>query len=203
MANQISRAPHLTNTHTGRERWDPMHSSIFGVIFTVPFVLRGEYNTEELRILSEQIYSIDGLDNINKTVGLYTQKYLGTDVAFFDPKVNNTTIDFNVTFNLNIRNGNDAFVYKLFKEWFSLMYDLSTGVRAIKDMVCAENMTILEANRDGTVWRQIVMHNVFVTAISGMNSLDYTSSESDKHRVTFSAVYWQTKLNHLDLELDT
>lgn len=190
MTKQISRAPHLTNTHVGMERWDPMHSSMFAVIFTVPFVLRGEYNTEELRILSEQIYSIDGLDNINKTVGLYTQKYLGTDVAFFDPKVNNTTIDFNIIFNLNIRDGNDAFVYKLFKEWFSLMYDLPTGVRAIKDMVCAENMTILEANRDGTVWRQIVMHNVFVTAISGMNSLDYTASDPRQLTIAFHADYW-------------
>ena len=171
--------------------WDPMHSSIFSVIFTVPFVLRGEYNTKEMKILSQQVYSVDGLDNLNKTVGLYTLKYLGTDVAFFDPKVQNTTIDFNIIFNLCIRNNNDAFVYKLFKEWFSLMYDMSTGVRAIKDMVCAENMTILEANRDGTVWRQIIMHNVFVTGISGMNSLDYTSIDARQLTITFHADYWE------------
>lgn len=191
MPKPISHAPHITNTKVGLERWDPMHSSMFAVIFTVPFVLKGEYDTEEMRILSQQIYSVEGLDGINKTVGLYTVKYLGTDVAYFDPKIQNTTIDFNITFNLNIRDGNDAFVYKLFKEWFSLMYDITTGVRAIKDMCCAENMTILEANRDGTVWRQIIMHNVFVTAISGMNSLDYTSSDPRQLIIGFHADYWE------------
>lgn len=190
MANIISRSPHLLNTQVGQDRWDPMHSSMFAVIFTVPFVLRGEYDSEEMRILGQQVYSVDGLDNINKTVGLYTMKYLGTDVAFFDPKVQNTSIDFTITFNLNIRRGNDAYVYKVFKEWFSLMYDLPTGVRAIKDMVCAENMTILEANRDGTVWRQIIFHNVFCTGISGMNTLDYTNSDPRQLTITFHADYW-------------
>lgn len=191
MAIQVSHLPHVSNTKVWRDRWDPMHSSIFSVEFTVPFVLRGEYDSEEMCVLSLQVLSVEGLDGLQKSVGIYTQKYLGTDVAFFNPKIDNTTIDFNITFNLNLRNVSDAYVYKIFKEWYNLMYDMATGVRAIKDMCCAETMNIYEANRDGTIWRQITFRNVFVTSIQGMNSLDYTSSDPRILSVGLHADYWE------------
>ena len=190
MASQVSHLPHITNVSAGIERWDPMHNSIFQVSFTVPFVMQGEYNQDELLILSQQVVSVNGLDNIQKPLQTHTMKYLGVDVAFFLPRLDSTGIDFNITFNLNIRNISDAYVFKLFKEWYNYIYNLATGVVPLINQVKAQTMTILEANRDGTVWRQIVMENVIMTGMTGVDTLDYNSSEARTLNVSFHADFW-------------
>ena len=190
MASQVSHLPHITNVAAGTERWDPMHNSIFQVSFTVPFVMQGEYNQDELLILSQQVISVNGLDNMQKPLQTHTMKYLGVDVAFFLPRLDSTGIDFDIVFNLNIRDVSDAYVFKLFKEWYNCIYNLATGVVPLINQVKAQTMTILEANRDGTVWRQIVMENVVMTGMRGLDTLDYNSSEARTLNVSFHADFW-------------
>lgn len=189
MASQVSHLPHIKNVAAGINRWDPVYQSIFLVSFAVPPSMQGEYNQEELNILSQQVKSITGLDNLNNSVKMYTQKYLGVDRAFFNPIIDNTGVDYTITFNLNIRNRNDVYVFKLFKEWINLIYNLATGVVALIDQAYGK-MTILEANRDGTIWRQVVLKNVVVTDIKGMESLDYESQDVRTLNVSFHADYW-------------
>ena len=189
MPSQISHLPHIKNVKAAYERWDPMHNSIFVVAFTLPSLMMGEYNYDEMQILSQQVESISGLDNLNNSVQITTQKYLGVDVAFFNPIIENTGIDYTVLFNLNLRNISDAYVYKIFKQWTRLIYNVSTGVHALKNMCCGQ-MTILEANRDGTIWRQIVLKNIVPTEVKGLETLDYTSADPRHLSVTFHADYW-------------
>ena len=120
---------------------------------------------------------------------MYKKKYLGVDRAFFNPAIDNTGIDYTITFNLNIRDRNDVYVFKLFKEWINLIYNLATGVVALIGQAYGK-MTILEANRDGTIWRQVVLKNVVVTDIKGMESLDYESQDVRTLNVSFHADYW-------------
>ena len=189
MASQVSHLPHIKNVKAAIERWDPIYQSIFLVAFTVPPPLIGEYNQDELQILSQQVESISGLDNLNMAVQITTQKYLGLDVAFFNPTIENTGIDFTILFNLNLRDVSDAYVFKIFKQWIRLIYNMSTGVHALKHM-CTGQMTVLEANRDGTIWRQVVLKNVIPTEVKGLETLDYSSQEIRHLSVTFHADYW-------------
>jgi len=190
MASQVSHLPHITNVKAGIERYDPMHSSIFEVAFTAPGALAGEFSGEELNILSQQVVSVSGLDALQKVAGANSQKFLGVDVSFLNPTLDSTTAEFTIVFNLNLRNVVDAYVLKLFKAWGRLSYDLATGARALKaDYVC-DTMHISEANRDGTVWREVVFKDVFITGMSGLDTLDYTSSEARQLTVTFRSDYW-------------
>jgi hypothetical protein len=190
MASQVSHLPHITNVKAGMEKYDPMHLSIFEVAFTVPEAMAGEFNGEELQILSQQVVSINGLDALQKVAGVNSQKFLGVDVSFLNPTLDSTTAEFTIVFNLNLRNVTDAYVLKLFKAWGRLSYDLATGVRALKANYTCDTMHISEANRDGTVWREVVFKDVFITSITGLDSLDYTSSEARQLSVTFRADYW-------------
>lgn len=189
MASQISHLPHIKNVKAATERWDPIYNSIFLVAFTVPYVLAGEYNQDEVQILSQQVESISGLDSLNETVNITTKKYLGVDVAFTNPIIENTGADITIIFNLNLRNISDAYVYKLFKQWSRLIYDVSTGVHTLKQM-CSGLMTILEANRDGTIWRQLVLKNVIITKLTGLEDLNYSSQDIRHLSVQFHADYW-------------
>jgi len=190
MASQVSHFPHATNVKAALDRWDPMHNSIFEIDFTVPFVMQGEFDQENLLILSQQVISVGGLDDLQKPLSSYQMKYLGVDVTFFNPQLENTGIDFNITFNLNLRNVSDAYVFKLFKQWMRLIYNMSTGVIPLISQARAESMTILEANRDGTIWRQVVLKNVVITGMQGMGDLNYTSSDARQLNVTFHADFW-------------
>lgn len=194
MASQISHLPHITNVKAGVEKYDPMHQSIFEVAFTVPEAMSGEFNGEELQILSQQVVSINGLDALQKVAGVNSQKFLGVDVSFLNPTLDSTTAEFTIVFNLNLRNVTDAYVLKLFKAWGRLSYDLATGVRALKANYTCDTMHISEANRDGTVWREVVFKDVFITSITGLDTLDYTSSEARQLSVTFRADYWDETL---------
>ena len=191
MASQISHLPHITNVKAGTERWDPMHLSIFEVGFTVPASLESEgFSGEELQILSQQVVSINGLDALQKVAGVNSQKFLGADVSFLNPTLDSTTAEFTIVFNLNLRNVTDAYVLTLFKKWGMLSYNIGNGHRTLKkDYVC-DTMHISEANRDGTVWRQIVMENVIMTGMKGLDTLDYNSSEARTLNVSFHADFW-------------
>ena len=191
MASQISHLPHIKNVKAGMGRWDPMHQSIFEVAFTVPQALADKgFTGEELEILTQQVVSVSGLDALQKVAGANSQKFLGVDVSFLNPTLDSTTAEFTIVFNLNLRNVTDAYVLKLFKAWGRLSYDLATGVRALKANYTCDTMHISEANRDGTVWREVVFKDVFITSITGLDSLDYTSSEARQLSVTFRADYW-------------
>ena len=205
MASQVSHLPHITNVKAGTERWDPMHSSIFEVAFTVPEKLSGMFSGEELAILSQQVVSISGLDALQKVAGANSQKFLGVDVSFLNPTLDSTTAEFTIVFNLNLRDVTDAYVLKLFKYWGQLSYTINTsktqetrGHRALKkDYVC-DTMHISEANRDGTVWREIVFKDVFITGLTGLDTLDYTSSEARQLTVSFRADYWEETVDGME-----
>ena len=110
--------------------------------------------------------------------------------------------DISITFNLNLRDGNDAYVLRLFKEWGRLSYDIGNGKRSLKkDYVC-DTMHISEANRDGTVWREVIFKDVFITGLSNLDTLDYTSSEARQLTVTFRADYWEEKTSNYEIGTD-
>ena len=206
---QLEHLPHIKNSHSGLNHWDPIHNSIFEVTFTPPVKLAGItdlFNPENIEILKEQVVSVSGLDALQKIAAPGQQKILGVDVSFLNPVLDSTTAEFTIVFNLNLDprddKNYDALVLRLFKEWGKLSYNIATGHRALKKDYICETLTIAQANRDGIVWRSIIFHDVFITGMSNLDSLDYTSSEAATLSVTFRADYWEENLNHLDWELD-
>lgn len=193
MASSISHLPHIKNTQAGNNYYDPMHSAIFEVYFTLPVAIQDQYKDDEA-ILTEQVVSVDGLDALQKTVQAGQQKFLGVDVSFLNPVLDNTYAELSIVLNLNIRNATDAYVLKVFKAWEKLGYDLSDGTRTLMADYVADNLRISEANRDGTVWRSYIFHKVLLTGVEGLNDLNYTNNEARQLTVRFRADWWDEDL---------
>lgn len=189
MASKISHLPHIKNTAAGNNYYDPMHSSVFEVYFTLPTAIQDKFKEDEA-ILTEQVVSVSGLDALQKTVQAGSQKFLGVDVSFLNPTLENTYADLEIVFNLNIRNATDAYVLKLFKAWERLGYDLSDGTRTLMSDYVADNLRISEANRDGTVFRSYIFHKVLLTNVTGIDALNYTDNEARTLTVQFRADWW-------------
>lgn len=171
---------------------DPMHASIFEVIFAIPGGL--DFTHEEIAVLTEQVTSVSGLDALQKTPAAGQQKFLGADFSYLNPTLDNTYAEITIELNLNLRNATDAYVFRVFKAWQKLNYDLSTGERQLMKNYIANGLEINEANRDGTVWRNVKFQRVMMTSCTGLDALDYTNNEARKLTVVFRSDYWDETL---------
>lgn len=193
MASNLTHLPHIRNVQSGINKYDPMHSAMYEVYFTLPEAIQSQFKDDEA-VLTEQVTEVTGLDALQKTVGAGQQKFMGVDVSFLNPTLDNTYAELTINLNLNIRNATDAFVLKVFKAWEKLGYDLSDGTRTLMADYCTDNLRIAEANRDGTIWRSYIFHKVMLTGVTGLDSLNYTSNDARILTVTFRADYWDEDL---------
>lgn len=193
MASPLTHLPHINNVQAGINKWDPMHASIFEVYFSLPESIKGEFSEDEA-ILTEQVTSVTGLDALQKTVAAGQQKFMGVDVSFLNPVLDNTFAEITMQLNLNIRSGNDAWVLKLFKAWAKLGYDITDGTRTLMADYCADNLRVAEANRNGDIWRSYIFHKVLLTEVTGLDELNYTNNEARTLTVKFRADYWEEEL---------
>ncbi len=190
----IRHIPHAKNIEASVERYDPVHISLFKVILSVPLYIAGQYNMNELDLISTQILTIEGLDTLQKPISTYTKKYLGVETIGVRPSFDSTIASFSITFNLNLRKVSDNYVFKLFKEWVDFIYSLGMGLQTLKYQYIAEYLNVYQANRDGTIWREIKFKNVMPVSIQGLNSLDYSSNDAATITVNFMAEYWEETL---------
>ncbi len=186
--------PHIQNVKAGYEKYDPMISSVFRVEFLLPEMVQTALNApDDAVILSEQVTDVAGLDALQKTVAAGQQKFLGVDVSFLNPVLDNTYAELTVNLNLNLRSVTDAYVLRVFKLWAKAGYDLLSGARTLKRQYCG-SMTIYEANRNGIVWRKASFWDVMLTGITGIDTLDYTQNEARKLTCTFRSDYWDEEI---------
>lgn len=189
----LSHLPHILNVNSGRFKYDPVHKSIFEVYFELPQVLQSTFMNDS-SILTEQVYSVAGLDALQKTTAAGEQKFFGVTVSYLNPTVDTTAADITIVFNLNLRNVTDNFVLKVFKAWENLSYDLSDGTRGIKTDYISDVIRIAQANRNGEIWRSVIFRNSMLTSVTGLDDLDYTSNDALQLTVQIRSDYWEDEL---------
>jgi hypothetical protein len=182
--------PHITNSQAGVNRWDYTPSNIFEVYFTLPEALRADFGQDEA-IITEHVQKIDGLDAIHKTAELVEQKFMGTTRSFIKGSIDNTSADLTVDFALNLRNGTDNFIYRLFKAWSKLGYDINTGERSLKQDYLADWLRVKIANRAGDVYEDVIFKDVMLAGpVEGVGSYDYNSDDVLTLSVKFRSDWW-------------
>lgn len=184
--------PHITNSAAGREFYDPYHNCLFEVYFTLPAAIQAQFGQDEA-LLTEHVQTVGGLDALDKGPETVTQKFQGTTRTYLAPKIDDTSAaDISVVLSLNLRDATDNYVYKLFKAWKNLNYDLETGTIVIKKDYVADWLRICIANRAGDVIREIVFKDVMLKgSIEGMSDLDYSNNEAGQITVHFTSDWWK------------
>ena len=187
---QLSHVPHVRSVNAGRNYYDPVNTAVFEVGFTFPGLIAGKIGADDVKILTEQVTNVGGLDNLLKTPAAGQQKFFGADVSYLNPTLDNTYAEITIDFNLNLRSVTDNYVLNAFMQWRNLNYNLGNGARYLKKDYVAPYIEIKMANRDGTVWRVVKLWDVLLTNITGLDSLDITTNESPKLQCTFRSDYW-------------
>ncbi len=183
--------PHIQNSLAGRDRLDPLYKNIFEVYFTLPQALREEFGQDEA-LLTEHVTSIEGLEALDREPGVAEQKFMGTDRSYLKSKLDSTSADITVHFTLNLRNGVDNYIYKLFKAWGKLNYDIITGEKSLKKDYTADWLRISIGNRAGDIYREIIFKDVIMNEGSdGMsNSYSYDEDTIFDLTVKFRSDWW-------------
>lgn len=188
MAN-LTHLPHVRNIKSGINRWDPNHSAVFEVYFTLPAAIQGQFAEDEA-ILTEQVTDVSGLDQLQKNTPVGKQRFMNVDVSHSAPVIDETRATITIVFNLNLRNVTDNFVLKVLMAWKNLNYNLADGSRTLKNTYVADNLRIAEANRDGTIWRSYVFHDVILGDVTGIDTLNYDDNEARKITAVFISDFW-------------
>ena len=183
--------PHIQNSQAGRNKWDPVHTNIFEVRFTLPEVLRPQFGKDEF-LLTEHVTKISGLDSINRAPSIVTQKFMGTTRSYISPILEDTSAQIEVNFTLNLRDATDNYIYKMLRAWAKLGYDQNTGARTLKREYCADWMNVVIANRAGDVFHDIIFKDVMMAeSLSGYGSeMDYSSSDPAELTAKFVSDWW-------------
>lgn len=183
--------PHITNSQAGRNLWDPVHANLFEVAFTIPEALRAEFGKDEA-ILTEHVLKISGMDQIGKGPAVSQQKFMGTDRSYINPKMDQTSVQLELELSLNLRNETDNYVYKLFRAWNKLGYDLSTGERHLKKDYVADWLKVSIGNRAGDIYQEVVFKDVMlIEGVGGLAEYNYDTADAQTITVKFASDWWQ------------
>lgn len=182
--------PHIGNSKAGVNKYDPVNKNLFEVDFILPTAIRLEYGKDEL-LLTEHVLKISGLGALDRAPSVAQQKFMGTDRSYIVPKLDSTHAEIQIDFTLNLRDDTDNYIYKVFKAWARLGYNINTGERHLKREYCADWMRVSISNRVGTIIREIVFKDVMINGdISGMDELDYDSGDAVTLSVKFVSDWW-------------
>ena len=187
--------PHIKNSVAGVNRQDPVHKSLFEVYFTLPEALREQFANDEAT-LTEQVQTISGLATLDKGPNAGEQKFMGTSRSYLEPKLDNTYHELTIKLTLNLRNRTDNWVYKLFKAWNKLCYDMSTGETVVKQDYLADWIKVSIGNRAGEIYREILYKDVMLFGGLGgdLDDLNYTENAHVELEVKFRSD-WAEEIN--------
>jgi hypothetical protein len=177
----------------GREKYDVLYKNIFEVMFTLPTALQSQFGSDTA-LISEHVLNVSGLDALDKAPEAGTiQKFMGTTRTFLNSGVEDTSAEITVKLSLNLRNAVDNYIYKIFRAWSKLGYNIETGEKSLKTDYTADFLQISVGNRAGDIYRQVIFKDMILSSINGgMGSLDYTSmSEPMEMEIKFKSDWWK------------
>lgn len=167
-----SNLSHWSNDTAGTKNFEPIQPNLFDVYITPPAKLK----TENLEILAEHINTVGGLQNINPATDVITQKFRNTTRSYMGIPTE-TSVDITIEFSMNLNDKNQAYTYKILRDWWRLGYDPDTGYCGIKKDYTGY-IEIVQYNRNGDIFRRVKLSNCFITtAPEAMDSLDYNSAD--------------------------
>ena len=168
--------PHIKNSKAGINRQEPLFKQLFEVYFSIPEPLVAEIGAEDVNVLTEQVKGVSGLDTLTKSPGMVEQTYMGATRSYLGAGLDSTAHDISITIQLNLRNATDNYIFKLFKKWNKLGYNMETGERSLKDEYVADFLRVVQFNKRGDIYRDITYHDIMLMEVTGMDGGEYVNA---------------------------
>lgn len=179
--------PHIKNSKAGINRQEPIFKNLFEVYFSVPETIQTEIGADDVNVLTEQVKSVSGLGSLTKTPGTKDQEFMGTKRTYIGTRLDDTSHEITVVLNLNMKEGIDNWVYKLFKKWNRLSYNPETGERTLKVDHVADFLRVVQFNRRGDIFRDITYHDIQLMSLETTDDLSYDGDDLIEMTIKFKS----------------
>ena len=171
--------PHFRNSRASVEMYEPLYLNIFTVQIQLPVAIGS--TVENTNLLLEGVQRVGGL-NTNKVPGFVEQHYKYATRSFAGASPENTAIDVQFDFEVNLQSTNaagqpSAYVIKTLRKWTDLIYDPLTGRTGLKKDYVAPSVTVTMLDRAQNPYWSWVLYNVFPTTGIPEPDLNYQSKE--------------------------
>lgn len=162
--------PHFKNSQAARNNWEPVFNAYFTVSLTPPAGI----DNSQWDLVLENVKKIDGIDTSKFFPGAKDQKFKGASRSFVGGKVPTQTFDISLSFEVNLNDSNEMYVFNALRQWCDLVYNPMTGKMGLKKDYVGGPLIISQYNANGDVFRQITFQTVMpMSAVKGPNSFDW------------------------------
>lgn len=182
----MPKLQHFRNSKVARNLYEPIYQNLFEVIITPPTIIENdpEWGSVNRELILEQVTNINGLD-VDKIPGLVTQKFKGTERKFIGVVPDSTTVNITMTFEMNLNDNNQNFVYNALRKWSDLCYDPLTGAQTLKkDYTSKVGMSITAFNKEASVHRKWEIKNIFPSV--PIPQFDFAYDQNNPLQLTIS-----------------
>ena len=169
--------PHFKNSLVGRNLFEPLYLNQFTVIITPPASINNNAITP---LLVEHVKEITGLPEQAGTGKLQEQRYRFSKRYFAAGVPADTGAKLVVSFEVNLNDANEMYIYNQFRAWANLVYDPLTGRQGLKKDYAPNGANIYVGvhNRAGDIYRTVTLEDCFITSALGFTTeLNYESAD--------------------------
>lgn len=171
--------PHYSQDQTSKKgmQYEPVQTNLFEVTILPPAGVSGS------SLLLQHVNKINGLD-LYKEISPVDQKFKFAKRSFAGMP-DDTTLEVEIEFSLNLNDSNQAYLYKTLREWYNKIYNPQTGAMGLKKDYTG-TLVVVQFNRAGDIYRTITLEDAFI--MSGLpftNELAYDGADPATLAVKF------------------
>lgn len=175
---------HFRNSRISMSNSEPIYLNLWTVEIQLPSSIGAD--TETTNLLLEGVRKVSGLKT-TKDMGTVTQQYKSSDRSFASAGPDNTYLDVQLDFDVNLMRDNSGsptmMQLKTLRKWTDLVYDPLTGRMGLKtDYIAPQVVVTLHDKAYNPFWSW-TLYNVFPTTTLPEPALDF-SNKSEIYKVT-------------------
>lgn len=168
----------------GTKPQEPVFLNLFEVSFVLPTILQAQGRDPILML--QQATNIDL--NLTESIDVKEQRFKYSTRAFLTTP-NQTHIEFNIKFNVNVNEQGSMEVWNVLKSWYDLVWNSQNGSLHYKSDTIG-TVIVNQHDKKGVVIRRVTFQNAQLKSVAGI-SLDWGSNDIwSEVQADFVADFW-------------
>ena len=191
-SNGLLGLSHFRNSRVATSLWEPIYQNQFSVQLVPPMGLE-DRSDERVNIILEGVQSVGTIAASKASAAVDQQKYKFATRSYAAAVPENTTIDLQIQFALNLSYDNgtpESYTYKFLREWTDLVYDPLTGRQGLKKDYVAPSMTVTCFDRAANPFWQFLFYWAFPTSSAPNINLGYQQTSLFEGQMQFRCDWW-------------
>ena len=168
----------------GTKPQEPVYLNLFEITFILPTILQAQGRDPILMLQQANSVSLD----LTKDIDIKDQRFKYSTRAFVTVP-NQTHIEFDIKFNVNVNDQNSMETWNVLKAWYDLVWNSQNGALHYKSDIIG-TIIVNQHDREGVVLRRVTFQNVQIRGVDGISLAWGTNDIWSDVTGKFVADYW-------------